>query len=609
MTNFLAELRRRNVFRVAAAYLVVGWVLIQVTSLAIPALHLPGWTDTLVFFLILLGLPVALLLAWAFEMTPEGMKPTVAVPDGVSIAPQTGKQLDYVIVAALVVVVGLIGWQQIRPNAGTPHRPEGAMVSNTASVAVLPFIDLSPEGDQEYFSDGISEEILNVLVRVPGLGVAGRTSSFAFKGRNEDLREIGASLGVDHVLEGSVRRHDNQLRITAQLIRSSDGFHVWSETYDRELDDIFQIQDDIAGAVANALAISLGIDWQSAAHDRTDDIEAYELYLRARQLYLMRGFENLDTATLLLQEVVARDPDYAPGWTLLAGVYSVLESYALPDRIDQYHNWRSIGLAAARRAAELDPESGEAQAYIANFLSWSHDWVDAFQAYDRAVELAPQNASVLDTFAQTLTDVGLAEEAHELALRAVSIDPLVPIHLNTLGWSEHDRPGGGIDVALESFRRASELNPALPFPYSNAIDALIGAGRRDDAEQIFDAWAGNVDLPAETENDTRGFYRAWREGDEALAAFAVTNPQSRYFVALVLDDMDMLMESLIQAWADEPQSSLALFANTNLNYRNDPRWRQHIREIGLLPLWKVRGFPPGCQALGTDDFECEAQVR
>ena len=197
---------------------------------------------------------------------------------------------------------------------------DGALTSDGASIAVLPFTDLSEAGDQEFFSDGISEEILNVLVRIPDLKVAGRTSSFSFKGKNADLREIGATLGVSHLLEGSVRRSGARLRITAQLIRSDDGFHLWSETFDREQTDIFEIQDEIARAIADQLALSLGLDDGPIIPDRTDDIVAYENYLRAEQLYFKRGKENLEIAALMLGEVIARDPDYAPAWSALSGV-------------------------------------------------------------------------------------------------------------------------------------------------------------------------------------------------------------------------------------------------------------------------------------------------
>ena len=605
MINFLNELRRRNVIRVAAAYLVVGWLVMQVISIISAAAALPEWADGVALILLLAGMPVALFIAWAFEMTPDGLKPTTAVAEGESIAPRTGRVLDYAIIAGLVILVALIGWQQMAPGSAGPSRTI-AGDGTGASVAVLPFIDLSAAGDQEFFSDGISEEILNVLVRIPGLGVAGRTSSFAFKGRNEDLREIGEALGVNHVLEGSVRRSGSRLRITAQLIRSSDGFHIWSETYDREIADIFDIQDEIAAAVAGELAISLGIDWQPQAHDRTSDIEAYEYYLQARQLYFRRGQRNLEQAALLLQEVVARDPAYAPGWIALAGVYSVYESYQPDETVGDFSSWRRIGLAAARRAAELDPQSGEAQAYIGVLLSLRHEWVASFEAFDRAVELDPQNAAVLDTFAQVLNDTGYLIDGRALAARAVELDPLVPIYHNTLGWAFIDHPDFGRDAAVEEFRLARQLGPDIPFSYNNALRVLISQDRREEAGQLVEDALRQGVYPPDAQEPIDRFLEAWATGDTALRALVEEDSFRGSWVATLLDDMDMALDAAEAYWSIEPQSNLGLYLNLESNYRNHPRWRQHIRDIGLLELWQVRGFPEGCEALGADDFQCEA---
>jgi len=605
MTKFLSELRRRNVFRVTAAYLVVGWLVMQVISIIADAAALPDWADSFALILLLAGLPVAVFIAWAFEMTPEGLKPTADVTEGESIAPRTARSLDYAIIAGLVILVAVIGWQQMAPRTAGPVRTI-AGDGTGASVAVLPFIDLSQDGDQEYFSDGISEEILNVLVRIPGLGVAGRTSSFAFKGRNEDLREIGEALGVNHVLEGSVRRSGTRLRITAQLIRSSDGFHMWSETYDREIADIFDIQDEIAGAVAGELAISLGIDWHAAAHDRTGDIEAYEYYLQARQLYFRRGQRNLEQAALLLHEVVARDPDYAPAWIALAGVYSVYESYQPADRVGDFPYWRRIGLAAARRAAALDPQSGEAQAYIGSFLINQQDWASAFQAFDRAVLLEPQNAAVLDKFAQVLVGIGYSVEARELAVRAVALDPLVPIYHYTLGWTSIRHPDYGSDAALEEFRLARQLGPDISIGYGHALTVLISRGQRAEAGEIFEEAFRLGVYESQYREPFQRFLEAWAAGDTALRALAEDSPVWRGWIAVLIDDVEMALDAAEAGWSAERQSNPALFLGLESNYRNHPRWRQHIRDIGLLELWQVRGFPEGCQALGADDFQCEA---
>jgi len=367
----------------------VGWILAQIAALAANSFGAPDWVMKMIIVVLGIGFPIAVLLAWAFEMTPEGVKRTESVPEGQSIAGQTGRKLDITIVIGLALVVGLLTWQSINPNK---QISKVGIAEDVTSIAVLPFVDLSPNGDQEYFADGISEEILNVLVPIEGLKVAGRTSSFSFKGRNQDLREIGAALNVSHVLEGSVRRSGTKLRITAQLIRSEDGFHLWSETYDRELTDIFEIQDEIARAVAEQLAASLGLSFdlssETLVKERTEDIVAYELYLKARQLYEKRGNDNLDTALLLLSEAIARDPDFAPAWSQLSRVYSVYQSYQIdtPTK-DTVQSWRAIGKAAARRAIQLSPDSGEAYSSLGMMYTYDFNWIKAFENFDKALAL------------------------------------------------------------------------------------------------------------------------------------------------------------------------------------------------------------------------------
>jgi len=255
LSSLIQEFKRRNVFRVAVAYAIVSWLVVQVADTAVPALRLPDWVPSLVFLLIALGFVPTLLFAWAFELTPDGIKRAKDVDRSQSITGDTGRKLNQITLVALALVVALVVADRfIAPR--DPSQSSAAATSATAdevSIAVLPFADMSPEKDQDYFSDGITEEILNGLAKLKVMKVAGRTSSFAFKGRNEDLRDIGMALGVQHVLEGSVRKDGNKLRITAQLIKVSDGFHLWSETYDRELDDVFAVQDEISAAIVKEL--------------------------------------------------------------------------------------------------------------------------------------------------------------------------------------------------------------------------------------------------------------------------------------------------------------------------------------------------------------------
>jgi TolB-like protein len=279
--GILQELQRRNVFKVAMVYLIASWVLIQVAETTFPALQLPEWTVTFVVVVLGILFPIAVIFAWAFELTPEGLKKSGEVDPGESITSSTGQRINYLIIGTLVIaVVVLVTTHGGLGGSGQPS----ADADKTKSIAVLPFVNMSDDASNEYFSDGLSEELLNVLAQVDGLRVAARTSSFHFKGQNEDLRSVGDKLGVEHVLEGSVRKSGNRIRVTAQLIKVDDGFHLWSDTYDHEMDDVFRIQDEISLAVVDALKVNLlGADRERLTKRATTNVEAHNLYLRGRQ--------------------------------------------------------------------------------------------------------------------------------------------------------------------------------------------------------------------------------------------------------------------------------------------------------------------------------------
>jgi TolB-like protein len=309
--SFLGELKRRNVFRVAGVYTVVGWLLVQVAATVEEAIALPAWFDAVVLSFLVIVFPIALIFAWAFELTPDGIKRTAAVAPGESITPQTGSKLDVILILSFLVFAGALLVPRFLPSNEVPVAGDAVADSQTgaeelppgpndASIAVLPFADLSENSNREYFADGISEEILNVLAQAQGMKVAGRTSSFAFKGRNEDLREIGRVLDVAHILEGSVRSQGDKVRVTAQLIQVSDGFHMWSATYDRDLKDIFAVQDDIAQQILVAMKERLMVDEapKVAAATRTD-INAYNLFLEARDLIFSRDPDKMTRAVEL----------------------------------------------------------------------------------------------------------------------------------------------------------------------------------------------------------------------------------------------------------------------------------------------------------------------
>ena len=295
MNDFFTELKRRNVFKVGAAYLILAWLIAQVAELALDSFEAPVWVMKTILLLLALGLLPALLFAWAFEITPEGIKRDKDARDGTSDGARSGRRLSQLIVAAAVLAAGLFLWAE-RDDGNGPTAQSPPMVVDR-SVAVLPFVNMSPDPAQEYFSDGITEEIINAVVKIPGLSVPARTSVFAFRDHRGDVREIGASLGVSHVLEGSVRSQDDQVRITAQLIKVNDGYHLWSETFDRKLENLFAVQEEIAAAIAEVLVGKLGAA-VATVPNQTSNMAAYDTYLKGRAA--LRRREGLEAASFAL---------------------------------------------------------------------------------------------------------------------------------------------------------------------------------------------------------------------------------------------------------------------------------------------------------------------
>ena len=301
MKQFFEELKRRNIFKVATAYGIVAWLVIQISDTVFPRFHFPDWTVTFVIILVIIGFPVALLLAWSFELTPEGIKKTVAVEKSTSISKRTGAKLNRVIIGVLALALGYFIYESRfskSPESTETVSATSEIAKVEQSVAVLPFADLSEKKDQEWFSDGLTEEILNSLARLPQLKVASRTSAFEFKDTNEDIKIIADKLGVAHIVEGSVRRIGDRLKLTAQLIRASDGFHIWSQTYDRSTADLFEVQEDIAEKIANALDIYLDDQKRKKMFSSgTRNVEAFELFLQGKKIF-MDAHENRTNQTL-----------------------------------------------------------------------------------------------------------------------------------------------------------------------------------------------------------------------------------------------------------------------------------------------------------------------
>jgi len=416
--SFFSEFKRRNVFKVGVAYLVLAWIVIQVTSEAVPALHLPEWVNSFVFFIGAIGFPFALFFAWVFEVTPDGIKRESEISPEDSITTHTSRKLDFIIIGLLIITAGYFIYESRFKSISTPslkQDPEGT------SIAVLPFINMSSDKEQEYFSDGISEEILNVLAKIPNLQVTSRSSAFAYKGKEINISEVAKILGVKNILEGSVRKSGTRVRITAQLINAGTDKHLWSETYDRELDDIFKVQDEISVAIVDALKEALGIELvKTASTAQSIDPEAYDLYLKGLRSLNRYTYDELQKAVVAFKAAINIAPDFT-----LAKMKLAL-TYAYQIGTGSRYDIEILDTADSMMADVLtsNPHSAEAfftRAFIANRQG---NQVKEKQYASEAYRLNPNNADVISAYVR-VNYVELGEvESKKLYQRAIQIDPL-----------------------------------------------------------------------------------------------------------------------------------------------------------------------------------------
>ena len=420
--SFIHELKRRNVFKVAIAYAIAAWILIEITATTFPILKLPDWSVTLVTVLVLIAFPLTLIFAWAFELTPEGLKKEKDVVRSESIAQVTGRKLDFAIIGAMAVAILFLLADKFVFNESVERTDGEIVVTSSQSIAVLPFVNISSDKEQEYFSDGITEEILNSLASVKQLKVAGRTSSFAFKGQNQDIRRIGDLLGVNHILEGSVRKSGTTVRITAQLVQVEDGFHLWSDTYDRELVDVFAIQDEIANEILKQLKARLLGDEQQAIVSQRTDPEVYDRYLLAKQRLYSRTRQTIEAAAELLDQAIAKDPEYAPAYAQRGIATLLLSEY----------NYGSIPQAEAdvqgRRfidaALDKDPQLAEAWAGLGlyhNNRPAEHE--QAIEALTKALSINPNLINASHWLQLALRSSGDPSGAQQILEQMTQRDP------------------------------------------------------------------------------------------------------------------------------------------------------------------------------------------
>jgi adenylate cyclase len=611
--KLFSELKRRNVFRVALFYVVSAWLVIEVAETVLPLFDVPDGVLRGLVVLLVIGLVPALGLSWIYEITPEGIKRDADLSAAELHNPHTGRKLNWATLVVAILAIGFLAVDRMSPapprSAAPEPSPSPAVAAAgqevlDASIAVLPFTDLSPGADQEYFSDGMAEEILNALVRVKGLKVASRTSSFGFKGQESlGIQVIAERLAVRHVLEGSVRRAGNNLRITAQLIDAQVDRHLWSDTFDRPLtaENVFAIQEEIASAIVAALVDSLGIEIADEVRlaQPTENLTAYDMYLRARAQFQARS--NLDVADDLLRQATEQDPDFVNAWELRAAVQTVIFEYGYTQLPRAEHERR--GVEFAERALALEPDSSMALAALANLrlratdkLLQRHDLGAIIRDLERAVELDPHNSSALNWLGMSLGHVGRLEDALQTFGRCIEVAP----HFGPCRENHYDilwtlgRPAEAFERMQESLATGAvvseygNLSLLAHFEERTAFMVLVNQSK----------W-----LPGW--HRQRDVYEAFRDldGDHAgllaeLLEFRRTQPADpASYVALLLVPLgafDMLPEYAMLLWGPEYAA-----------YRRSPQFRRFMRESGAFDYWREHGYPPQCRPMGADDFDCE----
>ena len=470
---FFGELKRRNVYRVAVAYAVVGWLLIQVATQVFPFLEIPNWMIRLVILLTAFGFPVALIIAWAFELTPEGIKRTEAA-DAAQQHSRGGVWIAVVLIAA-ALSLGLFFLGRYTAATAPPRLSESGTASNPQkSIAVLPLVNTSGDPSNEYFSDGLSEELIAVLAKIPELRVIGRSSSFFFKGKSGDSAAIGQKLGVANLIEGSVRKQGDRVRIVAELISAADGRSLWSETYDRELKDVFAVQAEIAKSVAEQMKVKLlGERQQSDAAPSNQNLAAHNAVLQADFYFQQLTAESVQRAIHSLQEAVRLDPNYALAYAKLSLAW---RQYAASFAANENEQAYAEAKAAAEKAIKLAPDQVEphkAAGWLA--INPDLDFAKAEKEFRRGLEISPGDAGAKSSLSYSLMAQGRFAEAEGPLRDALSLDPL-----SIANWFNLGRLGVATDrpqEAEQAFQKALQIQPGVA--RAHAFLAALDAARNN----------------------------------------------------------------------------------------------------------------------------------
>ena len=588
--SFIRELRRRNVFRAAAAYLAVSWVLMQLAEITFPAFGLSEHAILVLIVVLAIGLIPALTLAWVFEITPEGVKRERDLDRSGELVRHTNRLLDRAIIVLLTVGVTYLAVDKflldpVRDDARVEAaREKGRSEARgrtfgDKSIAVLPFSNLSGDPDQEYFSDGMSEQLLDLLSRIPELRVISRTSAFAFKGKQIGMQEIAEQLGVSYVLEGSVRWAGEQVRVTAQLIDARADAHLWSQTFDRPLDDIFSIQDEIAAIVVQELKVTLLRQAPTVEHTAP---EAFALYLRARQLGRTGTAAAYEASSTLYEQALAIDPDYAAAWNGLA--VNAFKQFSRGLRY--YDEGYDVARQAARKALLADPGYAPALATLGLVaMEDDHDLVAAAREFQRAMALAPYDLEIIRHVVVFLQSLGRLDAAIALGEYAISRDPVNAANHANLGnsyrWS--GRPG----EAVTAYRRALDLSPDLAAAHSFIGLALMAQGHNREAlewirlEPFEPYRLIGLALVRHALDDADASDAALTELIEKYAQEWAYNIAYVYAARGATDRAFEWLERAVEY--HDPGLSLIVVEPHFASLGNDPRWAEFLQRLGKSP--------------------------
>jgi TolB-like protein/Flp pilus assembly protein TadD len=578
-TKFFAEVKRRNVYKVAIAYGAVAWLLTEVATQVFPFFEIPNWVVRLVVLVIIAGFPIAVVIAWAFELTPEGLKRTEIADAKYPLGRSPKRAWIYIVIIAGAISVGIF----FLGRYTSPKQREANELPGK-SIGVLPFVDLSQAKDQEYFCDGISEEILDALAKVEGLRVVARTSSFSFKGKNADVAQIAQKLNVENVLEGSLRREGNRIRITAQLINARNGFHIWSETFERELQGVFAVQDEITRSIVDALKIKLAVAPPAHAEQNT---EAYDLYLQGLYFSNKSDEEQLRKALALFQHALDKDPTLSRAWTGIAKAwYWLADAYLKP--LEAYPAVES----AATKALELNERDAEAHCYLSEakrVLHW--DLNGAERELKRALEIDANSSSAHLFSANLYLCSGDLDEVPREMHEAERLDPLSAIvsDLQASLYVNLDR----LEDALSAVRRTLTIDPNYIYVEPTVARVYREQGKLDDALAIY------LKAREMTHEPTAGlaitYARLGRESEARRVLQQLIDKANRSYVAgeqiatvfVALDDHDEAFRWLNRA-VDEHSANIISTRRELRPLHSDARFPELLRRMGIDPA-KVLG--------------------